>query len=305
MPWTILEKLWKHTSDSNQDGGSNDSIWDKEIEMLYRLGISMEETLQYLYFQKPSLEAFKNWVESYQNDTIAEKKLLTDSVLTKEDIEFWNENGYVIVKNAIEKSDCSATVQAIWDFMGMQSEKRETWYKRHEKLRGLMLNFSNHETLNKNRASLRIQKAYEELYGTEKIYKTIDKVSFNPPETANFKFLGSSLHWDVSLKLPIPFRLQGLLYLTDCEAHDGAFHCVPGFHHQIEGWINGLLPEENPREKALQNLKPVPVVGNAGDFIIWHQALPHCASPNHGNSPRMVQYLTYVPENYVASSEWI
>lgn len=168
-----------------------------------------------------------------------------------------------------------------------------------------MLNFSDHETLNRNRFSARIRKAYEQLYTTPKIYKTIDKVSFNPPETTDFIFLGSPLHWDTSLKQPIPFGLQGLLYLTDCGVDDGAFHCVPGFHNEIKSWLENLDPNENPREKAIQTLQPKPIPGNAGDFIIWNNTLPHCATANRGKSPRMVQYLTYFPEDYDTSREWL
>ncbi len=86
-----------------------------------------------------------------------------------------------------------------------------------------MVNFSNHPMLQENRMTHKIKKAFEQLYQTDKIYKTIDKVSFNPPISANYSFMGSGLHWDVSLKLPIPFRLQGLIYLSDCGANDGAF----------------------------------------------------------------------------------
>jgi ectoine hydroxylase-related dioxygenase (phytanoyl-CoA dioxygenase family) len=96
---------------------------------------------------------------------------------------------------------------------------------------------------------------------------------------------------------PIPFRLQGLLYLTDVQQNSGAFHCVPGFHNKIEDWLSSLPKNANPREIALKELMPEPVLGNAGDFIIWHQALPHCATPNHSNLPRMVQYLTYFPND--------
>jgi ectoine hydroxylase-related dioxygenase (phytanoyl-CoA dioxygenase family) len=85
----------------------------------------------------------------------------------------------------------------------------------------------------------------------------------------------------------------------------GAFHCVPGFHHQIEDWMKNLPQYSNPREIAVQELKSIPVLGNAGDFIIWHQALPHCATPNTSNLPRMVQYLTYFPiENQVETGDW-
>lgn len=305
MPWTTLEKLWKRTLDLNTADVSDENTWDKEIETLYRLGISMEDTVQYLYFKKPDLETFKTWVVSKTKEAAPAQEELAENVLSKEDLEFWDKNGYVIVKDAISKQDCEATQKAIWDFLKMDPNKEETWYNRHEEQKGLMLNFSDHETLNKNRFSPRIKKAYEQLYKTNKIYKTIDKVSFNPPETKDFKFMGSLLHWDTSLKLPITFGLQGLLYLTDCGPDDGAFHCVPGFHNMIEGWLNKLEAHENPREKALETLQPVPIVANAGDFIIWQNTLPHCATPNHGTAPRMVQYLTYLPNDYKMSSEWI
>lgn len=302
MEQLILEQLWKRALSPEP---TDDNLWNQEIETLYRLGISMEEAIRYLYFEKPDLNTFQEWIKTRTNiDTDAED-VTTADVLTAEDLQFWEENGYVIVKNAISDPDCEATQQAIWEFLSMHPEQEASWYKSHDEQRGLMLTFSDHPTLNKNRQSPRIKKAYEQLYKTDRIYKTIDKVSFNPPETAHYTFLGSPLHWDVSLKLPIPFGLQGLLYLTDCGPEDGAFHCVPGFHNRIENWIYAQQPGSNLRETALKTLQPVPITGKTGDFIIWHQALPHCASPNHGKAPRMVQYLTYFPEDYQTAPEWL
>lgn len=306
MPWTILENLWKRTSDFHKTYAFNENTtWNLELETLYKFGISMEDTIKYLYFEKPSFDSFKNWIKENQKEQLYDQGEFAEDVLSEEDIAFWEKNGYVVVKNAISIADCEETQQIIWDFLGMSPDDIASWYNRHEEQKGLMLAFSNHIILDKNRSSMRIQRAYEQLYKTKEIYKTIDKVSFNPPENKSFRFLGSPLHWDVSLKLPIPFGLQGLLYLTDCGPNDGAFHCVPGFHREIEPWLNMLLPDENPRVKAYETLKPIPVIGDAGDFIIWHQALPHCATPNRGMYPRMVQYLTYLPHNYMSSEEWI
>jgi ectoine hydroxylase-related dioxygenase (phytanoyl-CoA dioxygenase family) len=303
MEWIILEKLWRRTLINKLD--DQNCSWNKELETLYSMGIGMEETLRFLYFEKPNFDLFKEWILTNQKDIPVTELDLAENVLSEEDLIFWKENGYVVVRNAISKAECEATQKAIWDFLKMNPNKKDSWYQRNDEQRGLMLTFSNHSTLNKNRQSKRIQKAYEQLYGTTKIYKTIDKVSFNPPENENFHFLGSSLHWDVSLNLPIPFALQGLLYLTDCGVNDGAFHCVAGFHNKIEDWLNNLSANINPREVALKTLKSIPVIGNAGDFIIWHQALPHCATPNRSYRPRMVQYLTYLPHNYKTSSVWI
>ena len=305
MPWTILEKLWERTlHPSGHTTANTTQTWDSEIKTLYQLGISIEDVLQFLYFEKPDFETFKTWITNRQKTKNTGVNYFEDNVLSEQDLQFWNKNGYVIVKNAISKEDCKDTQQAIWDFLKMDPNDKQSWYKRHEDQKGLMLNFSNHETLNKNRFSPRIKKAYEQLYKTTKIYKTIDKVSFNPPETEGFRFLGSPLHWDTSLKQPIKFGLQGLLYLSDCGINDGAFHCVPGFHNIINDWLNDLLPNENPREKAL-TLKAQPIIGEAGDFIIWNNALPHCATPNKGENPRMVQYLTYLPDDYDTYGEWL
>ncbi|WP_338840163.1 phytanoyl-CoA dioxygenase family protein [Flavobacterium ginsenosidimutans] len=304
MPWTVLEQLWKRAV--NPENTNTDlSNWDSEVKALYQLGIGMEDTLRFLYSEKPDFETFKIWINSRKRDIASEIEDLTENVLSEQDLDFWKENGYLVVKNVISKEDCEATQKAIWEYLNMDPNEKESWYKRHEEQKGLMLNFSDHETLNRNRFSPKVKKAYEQLYGTTNIYKTIDKVSFSPPETENFTFLGSPLHWDMSLKKPLVFDLQGLLYLTDCEENDGAFHCVPGFHNQINQWLDELEPHENPREKAIQTLKAKPIIGNAGDFIIWHNALPHCATPNKGENPRMVQYLTYLPNDYNAAGEWI
>jgi hypothetical protein len=303
--WQTLYNLWERTCISTRkiNATSDTETWNEEIEALYSLGIGIEETLQFLYFNKPTQDEFKNWLNSFQyENTLVNSN--NQNVLTDSDINFWNENGYLVLKNVIPKKQCLETQQAIWNFLEMDPNDSSTWYNTHPNQGGLMLTFTQHVTLKANRDSFIIQKAYEQLYGTTEIYKTIDKVSFNPPETNNFNFLGSKLHWDVSLELPIPFALQGLLYLSDCGPNDGAFNCVPGFHLEIENWLNNLPTDVNPREEVLKTLKPIAVTGNAGDFVIWHQALPHCATPNYGSIPRMVQYLTYLPMQKQIQKMW-
>jgi ectoine hydroxylase-related dioxygenase (phytanoyl-CoA dioxygenase family) len=39
--------------------------------------------------------------------------------------------------------------------------------------------------------------------------------------------------------------------------------------------------------------------------VIWHQALPHGASPNRGTRPRMVQYINMYPTRIEQQQEWI
>ncbi len=90
------------------------------------------------------------------------------------------------------------------------------------------------------------------------------------------------------MKTPIPFGTQGILYLTDTPPEQGAFTLVPGFQRWGEAWLAQLPRGADPRRQDLYALGPRAIGGRAGDLIIWHQALPHGASPNRGTRPRLV-----------------
>ncbi|MES2382764.1 MAG: phytanoyl-CoA dioxygenase family protein [Bacteroidota bacterium] len=298
----ILNGLWQKAV--NIKSKKADFSWHEAVKVLYQLNIGMEETIQYLYYNKPSFEVFLTWVES-KSTKEEETTVAHGQVLSADDLLFWEQNGYIVIKQAVTEQQCIDAKNAIWQFLDASEYDENSWYKPHPAKKGLMVVFTEHEALQRTRNSARIRSAYEQLYNSTDIYKTIDKVSFNPPETNKYKFMGSSLHWDVSLALPIPYKLQGLLYLNDVSEEGGAFQCVPGFHLQIADWMDHVPTGVDPRSYAISNLKPVSVAGSAGDFIIWHQALPHCASPNKSKVPRMVQYLTYLPNNLKEQDKWI
>jgi ectoine hydroxylase-related dioxygenase (phytanoyl-CoA dioxygenase family) len=56
---------------------------------------------------------------------------------------------------------------------------------------------------------------------------------------------------------------------------------------------------------AASELRAIPIAGSAGDLIVWHQALPHGATPNFGASPRVVQYLNMFPSRHDVNATWI
>src|ERR1700691_3665547 len=132
----------------------------------------------------------------------------------------------------------------------------------------------------------------------------VDQAGMNPPELPAWKFPGPHLHWDVSLAQPIPFGVQGILYLADVAADQGAFTCVPGFHRKIDSWLESLPEGAGPRAQALPD-GAVPIAGRAGDLVIWHQALPHGSSPNRAALPRIVQYLKMAPSHWKHNPVWL
>jgi ectoine hydroxylase-related dioxygenase (phytanoyl-CoA dioxygenase family) len=127
----------------------------------------------------------------------------------------------------------------------------------------------------------------------------------NVPERPGWKFPGPDLHWDVSIKTPIPFGTAGILYLTDTPPEQGAFTLVPGFHRRVEDWLKSLPPGADPRSQNIHALGSQPIGGRAGDLIIWHQALPHGSRPNRGTQPRMVQYINMFPTPVEVQDVWL
>ncbi len=303
---TPLYKLWEHTRTESKSGAgyATPEEWNEQVYYLSKCGRGTEEALRYLYAEQPTYEIFIEWLALTSEPGKKDIQLPVGDIISQEDRISWEKNGYLVIKGAVPGMQCAATQSAIWEYLDADPSVPSSWYRPHPGKNGMMVNFFHHPALDTNRNSPKIRKAYEELYNGADIYLVLDKISFNPPETKTYKFTGSPLHWDVSLQPPIPFVLQGLLYLTDVTATDGAFHCVPGFHNKIDAWIAGLPVNSDPRETALKELKPEAVAGKAGDLIIWHQALPHCASPNTGRLPRMVQYITYKPVKTVENAVW-
>jgi hypothetical protein len=204
-------------------------------------------------------------------------------------------DGYVVVHGAISRDDAAATVELICSHLGADVDDPATWYRPHPDRHGIMVQLFQHEQLQRNRTAPRVAAAFAQLLGRSDLYPLSDRVGFNPPINDRFAFPGPHLHWDVDLVPPVPFGLQGILYLTDTPPEQGALAVVPGFHHRIESWLAGLPAGVDPQHEDLDALGPRAVGADAGDLVVWHQALPHGATPNRGRSPRFVQYVNHLP----------
>jgi hypothetical protein len=295
-----LQIIWENTRMGSKE---NKRSFDFDTNhVLSACGRNTEETLKFLYTNQPTFDAFCLWLSLYPaTDVVIDDN---EQTLTVAQLNFWNKNGYIVINNAISKTDSEATRTAIWNFLEADPNEPETWYKPHPAKNGMMLSYVHHPTLDNNRYSAKIRKIYSELYGHNNIYLQVDKVSYNPPVSEKYRFMGSPLHWDVSIAPPIPEVFQGLLYLNDVEPSDGAFHCVPGFHHKINEWLSALPEGADARAIAVEELNPIAIPGKAGDLVIWHHALPHCATPNTGTLPRMVQYIAWKPIGITENKVW-
>ncbi len=321
-----LKRYWAKTQLKKTGKLPPDALkkeWNLDITLLSVLGLGIEQTGRYLYLHAPDFSDFENWILELNQGRLPlnkinefntcittgystrEKPDRDQFVLSETDIEFWKENGYVIVRGVISREDCQDAVEAICKFIDVKPEDSSTWYNSHPGRQGIMVQLFQHPAMDKNRQSLKIRAAYEQLWDRKDLWVTTDRAGFNPPETKAWPFQGPRLHWDVSLELPIPFGLQGILYLTDTATNQGAFTLVPGFQNRIGGWLKSLPAHVNPRNEDLYALGSIPLAANAGDFIIWHQALPHGSSPNSSSLPRIVQYINYAPLDVEIRDKWI
>ncbi|WP_179413881.1 phytanoyl-CoA dioxygenase family protein [Mucilaginibacter sp. E4BP6] len=318
-----LKRFWSKSILKKEGKLSADDFineWKTDKTLLAVMGLGLEQTIQYVYQEAPSFEAFEDWILTVSGDPDQEKVnqfnalFSTDrtveaapveyKLLTQADWDFWQQNGYIIIRNAISKEHCDETINELCDFIGVDRNDRGTWYNHHHARQGIMVQLFQHPVLERNRKADKIKKAFEELWNRTDLWVNTDRVGFNPPETESYKFQGPRLHWDASIVPPIQFGTQGILYLSDTAENQGAFTLVPGFNNRIEDWLKSLPPESDPYREDLYALGSKPIAANAGDFIIWHHILPHGSSPNTAALPRFVQYINYAPADEDRSGSW-
>ncbi len=322
-----LKRMWTRMTTRRRDVAGlyeDENLTDKLV--IHALGLGLEQTFIHILQRRPSFEELEAWIVETAgapapelvarlNATLLGEPMpeatrhalaaidAMEPVLSEEDLAFWEEHGYVILRDAVPEADRVAAERAIWEHLGARPEDPDTWYAPND--HGIMVQYFQHPAFDANRRSARIHKAFAQLWGTSDLWVTTDRVGFNAPERPDNMFRGPDLHWDVSLHRPIPFGLQGILYLTDTAPEQGAFTLVPGFHHRIDAWLDALAPGSDPRREDLHALGSMPVAGRAGDLIIWHHALPHGSRPNRTTVPRIVQYIAMFPTWREESSVWI
>lgn len=302
---------------SVRGGGALEWHYDKLL--LDSLGLGLEQTLAFIAGNIPSLEEFETWIEAtagrpdvetaarfnavvrgeaYSGATMRRLASVdaADDVFSPADLEFWRINRYVVLANAVDPENLRRTVEMIWRAVDGDPEDPETWYR--GKTTRTMLQVFQHPALTSNRLSPRIHKAFAQLWGTSDLQVTTDRCGFSAPLRPDETTQAPPMHWDIDFRFPGYLGTQGILYLTDTRATQGAFSVVPGFHLRLKDWLATLPPGTDPNTLDLEALNPHPIAGSAGDLIIWHSSLPHGSRPNHHARPRIVHYINMYPARF-------
>ncbi|MGB3149350.1 MAG: phytanoyl-CoA dioxygenase family protein [Maribacter sp.] len=236
-------------------------------------------------------------------------------VLSEEDWKFWKYNGYILIKNAVPTAQVKKTADFLWEFDEKDPDDKNTWYappRAEMKMKELtgtgMIEVYNHQSLWNNRQTQRVYDAFVDVWGTEKLWVTIDRANLNFPLPSGVKKKGF-IHWDYDPETR-PQNVQGVLALADQEDENmGGFQCIPWLYRNYDTW-KLKQPEDRDRfQPDISDLedKIVKVKMQAGDLLIFNSTEPHGIRPNKSKGKvRIAQYISMMPaeENNVALKNW-
>ncbi|PIB38359.1 phytanoyl-CoA dioxygenase family protein [Maribacter sp. 4G9] len=236
-------------------------------------------------------------------------------VLSESDWEFWKHNGYIVIKNAITKEQAKKTAGFLWEFDEKDPNDKSTWYappRAEMKMKELtgtgMVEVYNHQYLWDNRQTQRVYDAFVDVWGTERLWVTIDRANLNFPQREGENKKGF-IHWDYDPETK-PQNVQGVLALADqTDENMGGFQCIPWLYRNYDTW-KLTQPEDRDRfQPDISHLedKIVKVKMEAGDLLIFNSTEPHGIRPNKsGDKVRIAQYISMMPaeEDNEALKNW-
>ena len=236
-------------------------------------------------------------------------------VLSLDDWNFWLNNGYVVVKNAISRSQAKKTADFLWEFEEKDPNKPKEWCTsprakmQMKELQGTgMVEVYNHQYLWENRQTERVYNAFVDIWGTEKLWSTIDRANLNFPIQPGFEHKGF-IHWDYDPETK-PQNVQGVLALSDqIDPEMGGFQCIPWLFRNYDSWKLSQSKERDRFQPNTKDLKKyiIKVPLEAGDLLIFNSLEPHGIRPNNSiDKVRIAQYISMMPadEKNLSLKEW-
>ena len=234
-------------------------------------------------------------------------------VLSEKDWQFWIRNGYIVIKDAVPKEQVQQLADLLWEFEGKDPENPSTWYttpfpemKMKELTGSGMVELYNHPLQWENRQYPRVYEAFVDIWGTEKLWVTIDRANLNLPLRPEDSFKGF-IHWDYDPE-DKPQNVQGVLALADqTDENMGGFQCIPELFRTYETWKLTQPADRDHYKPDTTGFELEKVKMEAGDLLIFNSLQPHGIRPNRSaGKVRIAQYISMMPaeEDNQALREW-
>ena len=160
-----------------------------------------------------------------------------------------------------------------------------------------MVEVYNNQYLWDNRQTQKVYDAFVDIWGTEKLWVTIDRANLNFPIRKGFEYNGF-IHWDYDPETK-PQNVQGVIALSDqTDVNMGGFQCIPWLFQNYDSWKLSQPEDRNrfqPDISGIEN-KIERVAMEAGDLLIFNSLLPHGIRPNLSKDKvRIAQYISMMP----------
>lgn len=236
-------------------------------------------------------------------------------LLSDEQWDFWREKGYVIIKNALTNDQVKKTANFLWEFEEKNPNDSSTWYTapraemQMKELAGTgMVEVYNHQYLWSNRESQKIYDAFSDVWGTDKLWVTIDRANLNFPIKEGFDYK-AFIHWDYDPETK-PENVQGVIALSDqIDTQMGGFQCIPWLYQNYDSWKLTQPEDRNRFQPDISDLedKIEKVSLESGDLLIFNSLLAHGIRTNKSKKKvRIAQYISMMPaeEENKSLKEW-
>jgi hypothetical protein len=209
-----------------------------------------------------------------------------------------------VIQNAISKEQASQTADFLWEFEEKDPNDSSTWYTapraemQMKELAGTgMVEVYNHQTLWSNRQTQKIYEAFSDVWGTQKLWVTIDRANLNFPIKKGFEYQGF-IHWDYDPETQ-PQNVQGVIALSDqTDPNMGGFQCIPWLYKNYNQWKQTQPKDRNRFQPDISGLEDYieKVALQTGDLLIFNSLLAHGIRPNKSKDKvRIAQYISMMP----------
>ena len=214
-------------------------------------------------------------------------------MLSKEQIIQFKEEGFVIIRNLLDKKEIDLLIQYTEELQNAPVVSNKEWkyfekseINKDKRVLERIENFcKHHQGFNNICTKSRILECVNDCFG-EKGILFKDKINFKMPGGAGFNpHQDSQAGWDDYAK----FYLTAMISVDNSTVQNGCLEFAYG--HNKSGLIGKLWKPLS--DKDMKNMKFIPIETKPGDAIFFDCYSPHRSKPNLTKKPRRILYLTY------------
>ena len=205
-----------------------------------------------------------------------------------EQIEFWNENGYLVIKDLFSNKECDAInaihrAHADKDFKGLINLDREV-----EELRGLM-------KAPKVVSILTALKGGREIVGlmTQIMFKeagSAHSLGWNPHQDNAYPQSENGEYFTINISLTDQDHENGCMYVYPGSQKEGTFPFAPTLSYEAMKNPGNTIPDE-----ILKQYARVDLLMKKGTALFLHGDVIHGSYDNHSDRSRPMFSMCYIP----------